>query len=53
MQSKMAIGEKNRELLKQLNAVSTRLNEFYEKQRGIKVSSTVPAPFSILNRFDS
>jgi len=53
MQNKMAVGEKNRELLLQLNEVSSRLNEFHEKQQGIKVSSMVPVPFGVLNRFDS
>ena len=44
------MGESNRELVTELNEISRRLNEFYEEQQGIKVSTIFPVPLALSDR---
>lgn len=41
------MGERNRDLVTELNEISRRLNAFYEQQQGIKVSTMFPVPLAL------
>lgn len=50
MQRKVAMGEKNRDLVTEQNEISKRLNEFYAQQQSIKVSIMFPVPLTLFDR---